>query len=147
MLMWKGMRVAMGCLMFVLFLDMKACEVQWKCCRNSSDLLPALITEGLIEIFPVSMWLSGAACWLALCWPLEGLEVVSSFSWCLTLSAWDTTAAALSIENLGDGRALFLYRLDYISYLYSVFIGVLVLKEGTLIQCLCQPKGLTKILP
>lgn len=54
------------------------------------------------------------------------------------------TAAALSIENLGDGRALFFYRLDYVSYLYSVVIGMLVLKEGTLVQCVSQPEGLTK---
>lgn len=53
-------------------------------------------------------------------------------------------AATLSVENLGDGRALFLYRLGYTGYLYSLVIGMLVPKEGTLIQCLCQPKGLTK---
>lgn len=64
--------------------------------------------------------------------------MVDSFSLCPALSACNMTAAAVSIENLSDGRVLFLYGLEYISYLYSVVIGILVLKEGMLIQCLCQ---------
>lgn len=58
------------------------------------------------------------------------------------------TAVPLFVENLGVGRALFLSRSDYVRYLYRVAIGMLVLKEWTLIQCLCQYEGLTKeILP
>jgi len=73
---------------------------------------------------------------------------MGSFSGYLTLLARNVTAAALAIESLGDGTALFLYRLDYVSYLYSLMIGMLVPKEGTLIQYLRQPEGLTKeILP
>lgn len=74
--------------------------------------------------------------------------MVGLFSRCLTLSARNMTAAALSIENLGGGRALFLYRLDDISYLHNIVIGVFVLKEGNVIRCLCPLKGLAKrILP
>lgn len=54
------------------------------------------------------------------------------------------TAATLSIENLCDGRALLLYKLDYVSYLYSVVVGMLVLKEGNFTQCCSQHEGLTK---
>lgn len=53
------------------------------------------------------------------------------------------TAAALSIENLCDGRALLLYKLDYRGYLYSVVIGMPVLKEENFTQCLSQLQGLT----
>lgn len=54
------------------------------------------------------------------------------------------TAVPLLIGNLGVGRAIFLYRSDYVRYLYTVATGMLVLKEWSL----CQYEGLTQeILP
>lgn len=72
----------------------------------------------------------------------------ASFSQCLTVSEWNMTSVPLFIENLGVGRALFLCRSDCVRYLYTVAIGMLVLKEWTLIQCLCQYEEHTQeILP
>lgn len=69
---------------------------------------------------------------------------LGSFSRCLTLSAWNMTAVLLFNENLGVGRTLFLYRSDYVRYLYSVAIGMLILKEWTLFSAFVNMRDAKK---